>query len=61
MHECQLARVVQLEARHTFAVRQDGGFGESAQLSPINKRLQNVLLDILIIIVDRRQLFPKLG
>src|SRR3954447_22997584 len=61
VHEYQLARVIQFEARHTFAVRQDGGFGESAQLSPVNKRLQNVLLDILIGVVDGRKFLPKLG
>ena len=53
VHEGQLARIVELEAGNAFAGRGDGGFGQPLELTAIDKRLEDVLLDIQIIVIDR--------
>jgi hypothetical protein len=50
VHDGQLSRVVELEARNPFPVGQAGGFGELAQLPAVHERLEDVLLDRLVAI-----------
>ena len=52
-----LFRSVELEARNALSGRRDGRFRELSQLAAIDKGFQNVLLDVEVIIVDRRQRF----
>jgi len=43
VHESQLARIVELEARNAFAGRGDGGFGQALELTAIDKGLEDIL------------------
>ena len=61
MHECQLARVIQFQSGDAFAIRQYRVLGELAQLPPIDEGFQNVLLDVLIVVVNRCELATQLG
>jgi hypothetical protein len=40
-----LSRIVELEAGDAFAGRGEGGFGELLELSAIDKRFEDILLD----------------
>jgi hypothetical protein len=53
--------VVELEAGNAFAGRRDGGRGEPLQLAAVNKRLENVLLDIQVAVVDCGELVAQGG
>jgi len=46
--------MIELEAGNAFAIRQTGGFGELAQLSVVDERTQDVLLDSEIAVDDCR-------
>ena len=37
----------------------DGGFGELSQLAAIDKRLEDILLDIQVVVVDRGELVAQ--
>jgi hypothetical protein len=59
VHEGQLPGVVELEAWNAFASRGDGGFGQPLQLTAIDKRLGDILLDIQVIVIDRGELVAQ--
>ena len=59
VHQRLLSGVVELEAGNAFAGRRDGGRGEPLQLAAVNKRLENVLLDIQVSVVDRGELVAQ--
>jgi len=54
MHEGELPRVIELEARNAFSRRGDRWFRELSQLAAIDKSFENILLDVEVVIVDRR-------
>ena len=60
VHKRQLPGMVQFQAWDAFAIRQNRGFGQLAQLPAINESLQNVLLDVVIVVDDRRQILAQL-
>ena len=61
MHHSQLPRMIQLQAKNTLAIGQQGGLSERAQLSRIHKGLQDVLLHLLVLIHDGGKLLSQLG
>ena len=54
MHQGELARMIELEAGNAFAIRQARGFGELAQLSAVDERFRDVLLEGEIAVDDCR-------
>jgi hypothetical protein len=56
VHQGQLLGVVELEARNALAGRGEGRFGEPLKLAAVDKGLEDVLLDVEIAVVDRREL-----
>ena len=52
---CELPGVIELEARNALSCRRDCRFGEFSQLAAIDKGLQDILLHVEIVVVDRRQ------
>jgi hypothetical protein len=61
MHRGQLPGIVELEARNAFAGRGDGGFSQPSELTAIDKCLENILLDIQVIVINRGELVPQRG
>ena len=61
MHQSQLPRMIQLQARNTLAIGQQGGLSELAQLSTIHEGFQDVLLHLLLLIHDGGKLLSQLG
>lgn len=59
LHERQLPRMLQLEARDAFAIAEHGRVGELEQLASVNEGFQDVLLDVEIPIADTRELFTQ--
>ena len=59
VHEGQLPGIIELEPRNAFAGRGEGGFGQPLELTAIDKRLEDILLDIQIIVVDRGELVAQ--
>ena len=59
VHQGELPRVIELEARNALSGRRDGRLRELSQLAAIDEGLQNVLLDVEVVIVDRRQGFSE--
>ena len=55
VHQGELPRVVELEAGDALSRRRDGRFRELSQLAAIDEGLQNVLLHVQVVVVDRRQ------
>ncbi len=53
VHEGELSWVVELEAGDALSSRSDRGFGQFSELAAIDEGLQNVLLDLQVIVVDR--------
>jgi hypothetical protein len=45
-----LSGIVELEAGDAFAGRGEGGFGKLSELPAINKRFEDILLDIQVIV-----------
>ena len=43
-----------------FPIRKHGGFGQFAQLPAIDERLQDILLDVVIVVDDRGHLLAQL-
>jgi hypothetical protein len=54
MHEGELPRVIELEARNALSRRGDRWFRELSQLAAIDKGFEDILLDVEVVIVDRR-------
>ena len=61
MHEGELPRVIELEARNAFACRGDRRFDKFSKLAAIDKGFKDILLHIEIVVVDRRHVFAELG
>jgi hypothetical protein len=53
VHQCELAGVIEPQSRNAFPCRSNGRFGEPSQLAAIDEGLEDVLLHIEIIVVDR--------
>jgi hypothetical protein len=54
MHEGELPRVIELEARNALSRRRDRWFRELSQLAAIDKGFEDILLDVEVVIVDRQ-------
>ena len=54
MHQGELPRVIELEARNPLSRRRDCRLRELSQLAAIDEGFQDILLDVEVIIVDRR-------
>ena len=54
VHQGKLPRVIELEAGNALSGRRDGRFRELSQLAAIDEGFQNILLDVEVVIVDRR-------
>jgi hypothetical protein len=54
MHHGELPRVIELETRNALSRRRDCRFRELSQLATIYKGFQDMLLDVEVVIVDRR-------
>ena len=54
MHQGELPGVVKLEAWNPLSGRCDGRFCELSQLTAIDKGFQDILLDVEVVIVNRR-------
>jgi hypothetical protein len=54
MHQGELPRMVELEARDALSRKRDGRFRELSQLAAIDKGFQDILADVEVVIVDRR-------
>jgi hypothetical protein len=54
MHEGELPRVIELEARNALSCCGDRWFRKLSQLAAIDKGFENILLDAEVVIVDRR-------
>jgi hypothetical protein len=55
MHEGELPWMIELEAWNALSGRRDRRFGQFSQLAAINKGLQDILLHVEIVVVDRGQ------
>ena len=56
VHEGELSWMVELEARNALSRRGDGRLREFSELTTVDEGLQDVLLDIEVIVDDRRKL-----
>ena len=61
MHQGELPRVIELEARNAFSRRGDRRFRKLSQLAAIDKGFKDILLHVEIVVVDRRQVFAEVG
>ena len=52
VHEGQLSWVVEFESRDAFTAGKDSGLGQVMELAPVNKALQDVLLNIKIVVAN---------
>jgi hypothetical protein len=59
VHQRELPGMVELEAGDAFAGWCNGGRGKPLQLAAVDKRLENVLLDIQVVVVDRGELVAQ--
>jgi hypothetical protein len=55
MHESQLPGIVQFQTRNPFTGAKDCGLGQLAQLTAVDKGLQDVLMYGEIIVADARR------
>ena len=53
VHQGKLAGVVEPQSRNALPCRGNGRFGESSQLATVNEGLENILLDVEVVVVDR--------
>src|SRR5882724_4556859 len=60
MHKSQLPGIVQFQTRNAFTATKDGGLRQLAELTAINKGLQDVLLYGEIVVADAHQLLMEL-
>jgi hypothetical protein len=58
-HQGQLPRVVELETGNALAGVGIGRLRESLELFAIDKRLENVLLDVEVVVIDRGELVAR--
>jgi hypothetical protein len=61
MHQGQLPGVVELEAGDAFAGCGESRFGELLKLPAIDKRLEDILLDVEVVVGDRGKLVAQHG
>src|SRR5258707_4932198 len=61
MHHCQLPRVIELETRDTLSAGQNGWRGQFTQLAAVDKGLQDVLLNVVVVVDDFCHSRPELG
>ena len=54
MHQGELPRVIEPEARNALSRRGESRFRELSQLAAIDKGFQDILLHVEVVIVDRR-------
>ncbi len=54
-HKRKLPGVVELEARNAFSCRGDRWLGQHSQLAAVHEGFYDVLLDVAIVVVDRRE------
>jgi hypothetical protein len=54
VHQGELPRVIELEAWDALSGRRDRRFRELSQLAAIDKGFQDILLDVEVVVVDRR-------
>jgi len=54
MHQGELPRVIELEARNALSGRGDCRFRELSQLAAIDEGFQDILLNVEVVIVDCR-------
>lgn len=59
MHQGQLPRVIELQTRDAFAVREDSGLAEVPQLATIEEGFQDVLLNIQVVVNNRGKLLTE--
>ncbi len=59
MHQGQLARMIELQARNAFAVGEESGLAELAELAAIDEGLQHVLLNVEVVVGDGRKFVSK--
>ncbi len=59
VHDRQLAGMVEFQAWEALAVGKPAGLGQLAQLPTVDKGLQDVLLDILIVVDDLGHSLPE--
>ena len=52
MHHRQLSRVIELEAWDPLSIGEDGRLGQFPQLAAVDKGLQDVLLDVVVVVDD---------
>jgi hypothetical protein len=52
MHHRQLSRVIELEARYPLSTGKGGGLSQFPQLPAVDKGLQDVLLDVVVVVAD---------
>jgi len=52
VHDRQLSRVIELEARDPLSAGKDSGLGQFPHLPTVDKGLQNILLDIVVVVDD---------
>ena len=60
VHQSKLARMIEFQAGYAFAAGKNGRLGELAQLAAVDECLQDVLLNILVVVDDGRELLPQL-
>jgi hypothetical protein len=60
MHQGQLARMIELQPRNTFAVRQDRRLGQPSQLPAVDEGFEDVLLDRQVVVGDGAELSAEL-
>ena len=53
VHQSELAGMIEPQSRNAFPGRSNGRFGEPSQLAAIDEGLEDVLLHVEIIVVDR--------
>lgn len=51
-HHRQLSRMIELEARYPFSTGKDRRLGQFPKLSAVDKCLQDILLDIVVVVDD---------
>ena len=59
MHHRQLSWVIELEAGDPLSAGKDSGLGQFPQLAAVHKGLQDVLLDVVVVVDDRRHLLVQ--
>jgi hypothetical protein len=61
VHQGELSGIVELEAGDAFAGRGQGGFGKVSELPAIDKGFEDIVLNVQVIVDDRRHLVAQRG